>query len=124
MKTAKVFQEQFQAEPGDARRASSLARMAAVACLMLLTACIGPHKPVSTEPSPAAPAATAAQQESARESSQQEKAASTPPLPLPVPLSDEASAATQASTPSEAPVVDVKPVYVVAQAESYHLRTP
>ncbi|HND03846.1 MAG TPA: Plug domain-containing protein, partial [Nitrospira sp.] len=46
-------------------------------------------------------------------------------MPLPVPPMAEAPAQTSTPTGSEVPVVDVKPVYVVAQHESYKVdRTP
>lgn len=85
------------------------------------TACIGPHKPIPTEQDHRTLSAESAQGEPVQETSRQEVAAPIQPLPLPVPLPAEASAETQASTTSEAPVVEVKPVYVVAPAESYHV---
>ena len=105
------------------RSLGPVGRMAAACAIMMtFTACIGPHKPVPTqrtqeaaahpaetpEPSPAPDAASA-----------EAPPSGVPPVPLPVPPMAEAP--TQASTPtsSDVPVVDVKPVYVVAQHESY-----
>ena len=121
MKSAESSQEKFLSEPHSAPRASVIGRLAVPACLVLLTACIGPQKPVQIEQDHRSPSAESAQGDSVQETSRQEVAAPIQPLPLPVPLPAEASAEAQASRTSEAPVVEVKPVYVVAQAESYRV---
>ncbi|TKB87393.1 MAG: hypothetical protein E8D43_10315, partial [Nitrospira sp.] len=121
MKSAESSQEKFLSEPHSAPRASVIGRLAVPACLMLLTACIGPQKPVQMEQDHRSPSAESAQGDPVQETSRQEVAAPIQPLPLPVPLPAEASAEAQASRTSEAPVVEVKPVYVVAQAESYRV---
>ena len=110
MKSAESSQEKFLSEPYGAPRASVIGRLALPACLLLLTACIGPQKPVPTEQDHRTLSAASAQGEPAQESNRQEIAAPIQPLPLPVPLPAEASAEAQASTTSEAPVVEVKPV--------------
>ena len=96
----------------------------AVACAMLMpfTACIGPHKPVPTQRTqePVTQSAGTTETSPAPEAASAEAPPpGVPPIPLPVP--PVAEAPVQASTPtgSEVPVVDVKPVYVMAQYESY-----
>ena len=95
---------------------------AACAIMMTFTACIGPHKPVPTQPAqePAAQSAGTAEPSPAPDAASAEAPPSGVPLvPLPVPPIAEAPAEAPASTAGDVPVVDVKPVYVVAQHESY-----
>ena len=108
------------------RGAAGIGRMVALACLTLLTACIGPHKPVATEQPPATSAAAPAQEESIGESggdraTQVGQSPPTPPVPHPVPISAQASVGPEMPTTGDAPVVDVTPVHIVAQAESYQI---
>lgn len=96
----------------------------AVACAMLMafTACIGPHKPVPTQRTqePVTQSAGATETSPAPEAASAEAPPSAvPPVPLPVPPIEESPAQASTPTGSDVPVVDVKPVYVMAQHESY-----
>ena len=92
-------------------------------CLMAFTACIGPHKPVPTQgsqstqvPTEAEPAQERVDREAARS-----EPAPVPVVPLPAPPMARTPVETS-GTPSaqaEVPVVDVKPVLVLAQSEAY-----
>lgn len=98
-------------------------RIAAVcAMLVAFTACIGPHKPVPAQRSQEAAAQSAGTPEPS--TAPEAASAEAPPsgvLPVPLPVPPMAAAPAQVSTPTggEVPVVDVKPVYVMAQHESY-----
>ncbi|ULA61105.1 MAG: hypothetical protein LZF60_310004 [Nitrospira sp.] len=110
------------------RGSAGIGRIVAVAGLTLLTACIGPHKPVATDKTSATPAAAPVQGESIGDSggdkaTQARQSPPALPVPLPVPVQAEVLAGTGAPTRDDAPVVDVKPVHIVAQAESYHVTT-
>ena len=95
-----------------------------LSCLTVLTACIGPHKPVPTQRSQSAQVPTEA--EPAREHVNGEAARTEPdsmgpavPLPLPPIARTPAEVSGTPSAQAEVPVVDVKPVLVIAQSEPY-----
>ena len=94
--------------------------LSVVLTLVALTACIGPHKPVPTHKAEAAPAPAPERTDGpgsieAMPAPAETAAGSLPPSP-PVP-----PPAERAQPPSpDVPVVNVKPVYVMAQQESYH----
>ena len=126
MKSTDSFQNASRSFIPLRRGSAGIGRIVAVAGLTLLTACIGPHKPVATDKTSATPVAAPAQGESTGESggdkaAQARQSPPALPVPLPVPVPAEDLAGTGASTRDDAPVVDVKPVHIVAQAESYHV---
>ena len=95
-----------------------------LSCLTVLTACIGPHKPVPTQRSQSAQVPTEA--EPAREHVNGEAARTEPdsmgpvvPLPMPPIARTPAEVSGTPSAQAEVPVVDVKPVLVIAQSEPY-----
>ena len=95
-----------------------------LSCLMAFTACIGPHKPVPTKGSQSTqvPAeAEPAQERVDREAARSEPIPPVPVVPLPVPpmARTPAEVSGTPTAQAEVPVVDVKPVLVVAQSEAY-----
>lgn len=94
--------------------------LSVVLTLVALTACIGPHKPVPTHKAEAAPAPAPERTDGpgsieAMPAPAETTAGSLPPSPPVPPPAERAQ-----STSPDVPVVNVKPVYVMAQQESYH----
>jgi len=95
-----------------------------LSCLMVVTACIGPHKPVPTQRSKSTSVSTEAeppQERVDRENVQTGLAPMGAVIPLPVPplAQSPVEASGTPSAQAEVPVVDVKPVLVIAQSEPY-----
>lgn len=95
--------------------------LSVVLTLVALTACIGPHKPVPTHKAEAAPAPAPERADGpapveVMPAPTETAAGSLPPSPPVPPPTVERS---QPTSP-DVPVVDVKPVYIMAQQESYH----
>jgi iron complex outermembrane receptor protein len=95
--------------------------LAVVPILVALTACIGPHKPVPTHQTEAAPAPAPERTDGPAPVEVMPAPTGTadgslpPSSPLPPPTVERSQ-----PTPPDVPVVDVKPVYVMARQESYH----
>ncbi len=90
--------------------------LAVLLSFMALTACIGPIKPVPTQQSQEAPPPATDTAEAPKPAEPAPSGAlAVPPLPLPIPAQAEARIPAE----GDMPVLEAKPVHVMAQRESY-----